>query len=55
MTTQTKLDQDYVVELSARKDEPAWMKERRLAAWQQFEELPVPHYERTTPARIPLR
>lgn len=47
MTTQTKLDQDYVVELSARKDEPAWMKERRLAAWRKFQELPVPHYERT--------
>lgn len=47
MTTQTKLDQEYVVELSGRKGEPAWMKERRLAAWEQFEQLPVPHYERT--------
>lgn len=47
MTTQTKLDQDYVVELSGRKGEPAWMKERRLAAWEQFQQLPVPHYERT--------
>lgn len=47
MTTQTKLDQDYVVELSARRGEPAWMKERRLAAWEKFPQLPVPHYERT--------
>lgn len=47
MTTQTKLDQDYVVELSGRKGEPDWMKERRLVAWEQFQQLPVPHYERT--------
>lgn len=47
MTTQTKLDQQYVEELSGRKGEPAWLKERRLAAWEQFQQLPVPHYERT--------
>lgn len=47
MTTQTKLDQDYVAELSKRKGEPAWLTERRLAAWEKFEQLPVPHYERT--------
>ncbi len=55
MTTQTKLDQDYVVELSGRKGEPAWMKERRLAAWEKFQQLPVPHYERTSLPRLPLR
>src|SRR5690625_4852436 len=47
MTTKTKLDQQFVSELSERKGEPAWMRERRLAAWEQFETLPVPHYERT--------
>src|SRR5690625_4090033 len=47
MSTKTKLDQQFVTELSERKGEPAWMRERRLAAWEQFETLPVPHYERT--------
>ncbi len=55
MTTQTKLDQQYVEELSGRKGEPAWMQERRLAAWEQFQQLPVPHYETDTPERLPLR
>lgn len=47
MTIKTKLDQQFVSELSERKGEPAWMRERRLAAWEQFETVPVPHYERT--------
>src|SRR5690606_29730395 len=47
MATQTKLDQEYIAELSRRRSEPAWMTERRLAAWERFEQLPVPQYERT--------
>lgn len=47
MTTQTKLDHEYIAELSRRIGEPAWMTERRQAAWERFGQLPVPHYERT--------
>ncbi|HEY8418366.1 MAG TPA: Fe-S cluster assembly protein SufD [Limnochordales bacterium] len=47
MTTQTKLDRDLIAALSDRAGEPAWARERRLAAWDRFVELPVPAYERT--------
>ncbi|HEY8495595.1 MAG TPA: Fe-S cluster assembly protein SufD [Limnochordales bacterium] len=47
MTTQTKLDQGLIAALSDRAGEPAWLRERRLAAWQRFVGLPVPAYERT--------
>ncbi|OUM98349.1 MAG: Fe-S cluster assembly protein SufD [Firmicutes bacterium ZCTH02-B6] len=47
MTTQTKLDQGWIAALSDRTGEPAWLRERRLAAWGRFTELPVPAYERT--------
>lgn len=47
MTTQTKLDRKYIEQLSEQKGEPAWMKERRLAAWDHQEKVGVPHYERT--------
>ena len=29
-------------QLSALKGEPSWMRERRLAAWEAFERLPLP-------------
>ncbi|HLT58895.1 MAG TPA: Fe-S cluster assembly protein SufD [Limnochordales bacterium] len=47
MTTQTKLDRELIAALSERAGEPAWARERRLAAWNRFVELPVPAYERT--------
>jgi Fe-S cluster assembly protein SufD len=33
---------DVVKALSSFKSEPAWLSERRLVAWQKFEELPMP-------------
>jgi Fe-S cluster assembly protein SufD len=37
------MTREAVENLSASKNEPAWMLERRLAAWQQFESLPMPN------------
>jgi Fe-S cluster assembly protein SufD len=44
MTTETTLDLSRagVEQLSALKGEPSWMRERRLAAWEAFERLPLP-------------
>ncbi len=47
MTTQTKLDQGLIAALSDRSGDPAWLRERRLAAWNRSQELPAPAYERT--------
>ncbi len=50
---------DAVLELSRRYDEPAWMREFRLAAWDAFERLPWPvatdeKWRRTDPAAFRL-
>lgn len=47
MTTQTKLDRDLIAALADRAEAPAWARERRLAAWDRYVELPAPAYERT--------
>jgi Fe-S cluster assembly protein SufD len=39
---QTGFSRDAVVELSRLRDEPAWMAEWRLAAWDQYEAIPMP-------------
>lgn len=33
---------DAVTDLLQRRDEPAWMRERRQAAWQAYEQIPMP-------------
>ena len=38
------LSEDIIRALSARKDEPEWMTEWRLAAYRQFLTMPVPHW-----------
>jgi Fe-S cluster assembly protein SufD len=40
--TLTGFTREAVEELSRRKQEPAWLLEKRLAAWDQFESLPWP-------------
>ncbi|MBO8141370.1 MAG: Fe-S cluster assembly protein SufD [Firmicutes bacterium] len=47
MTTQTKLGREWISERSVRDGEPGWLQQRRLAAWDRYQQLPVPKYERT--------
>ena len=35
-----------VLALSRRKDEPEWVRQRRLEAWEVFEALPMPQWRR---------
>ncbi len=51
---------EAVLALSDRQDEPAWMREFRLAAWEAFERLPAPvptdeEWRRTDPAAFQLK
>jgi len=41
------MSREAVIQLSDLKGEPAWLRERRLQAWQQFENLPMPDWRRT--------
>src|SRR5262245_65607934 len=41
-TTFTGFSREAVEDLSARKDEPAWVLDARLAAWKTYERLPMP-------------
>src|SRR5579863_9882501 len=41
-TTAKGLTREAVVELSRRKGEPAWMLQKRLQAWESYENTPVP-------------
>ncbi len=41
-TSSTGFSREAVVELSRRKDEPDWVREARLAAWDRYEALPMP-------------
>jgi Fe-S cluster assembly protein SufD len=50
---------DSVERLSASKDEPEWMREKRVAAWEVFESLPMPtrrdeEWRRTDISRLKL-
>src|SRR5215467_13900018 len=40
--TQTTVSRSLVEQLSAASGEPAWLRERRLAAWEAFVRLPPP-------------
>src|SRR5262245_29561343 len=41
-TTYTGFSCEAVEDLSARKGEPAWVRDARLAAWETYEQLPMP-------------
>lgn len=43
----TGFTQDVVLGLSALKDEPQWLREKRLHAWRLYEETPMPFWRRT--------
>ncbi len=46
------LDEDVVRAISARKQEPAWMTDWRLAAFRHWQQMPVPHWARLDIAPI---
>jgi hypothetical protein len=47
--SQRGLSENLVREISRKKEEPDWMLERRLAALEQFEAMPVPLWEQIYP------
>lgn len=47
LTLNTGLSRQTIEALSARKAEPAWMRDRRLLAWRIFDETPMPFWRRT--------
>ena len=49
------LSEDIIRALSARKDEPEWMTEWRLAAYRQFLTMPVPHWAKLSIEPIDLQ
>ncbi len=54
------LDREVVLDLSRRKDEPAWLRELRLEAWDIYESLPMPTqrdeaWKRTSLSGLDLR
>ncbi|XGI83729.1 Fe-S cluster assembly protein SufD [Halorutilales archaeon Cl-col2-1] len=48
---QQKLDRDHVLEVSESRDEPDWLTNRRLEAWESYEDLPFPKVI-TTPGKV---
>lgn len=48
------MTRDAVVALSDLKNEPAWMREFRLAAWETYERLPQPNWKRTDISNLNL-
>ncbi|MFB6283729.1 MAG: Fe-S cluster assembly protein SufD [Halobacteria archaeon] len=47
MTLKTEIDRDFVEELSDERDEPEWLKERRMNARESFGNLPDPNIIKT--------
>jgi len=54
VTTGITLSEKGVAELSERLGEPAWMRERRLAAYRAYERLGLPRWDRTDLAGLNL-
>lgn len=46
MSTQ-QIDEEFVRELSEERDEPDWLRQRRLEAWRSYEDLPAPNVIQT--------
>ena len=49
--TNSMLSRDVVERFSAEAGEPAWLRERRVAAWEAFVRLPLPPRRRNGAAR----
>ncbi len=47
VSTGISLNEQGIAEISRRLDEPAWMREKRLAAWRAYQDLPMPRWDRT--------
>lgn len=47
VSTGISLNEQGIAELSKRLGEPAWMKEKRLAAWRAYQALGMPKWDRT--------
>src|SRR4051794_41333939 len=45
-TLPATISREAVAALSAHLDEPAWLREQRLAAWERYEALPMPKMNR---------
>lgn len=47
MTETQQIDRTFVEELSESRDEPDWLRRRRLQAWESYEDLPEPNVIQT--------
>jgi len=54
VTTGITLSEKGVAELSRLLGEPDWLREKRMAAWRAYSELPVPRWDRTDLAALRL-